>query len=58
MITKRMDLEPDTLYLDFNTATYFYTPNPPGVIWLTWEEANEMFGEETPANVIEELESA
>lgn len=57
MITKRTELEANTLYLDFNTATYFYTPNPPGVVWLTIEEADEMFGEDTPANVIEELEN-
>lgn len=53
---KRNDLEADVLYLDMNKAQYFYTPNPPGVVWLTTEEADEMFGEETPANCIEELE--
>ena len=56
MITKRSELEADVLYLDYNTAQYFYSPNPPGVVWLTPDEADEMFGEDTPANVIEELE--
>ena len=53
---KRNDLKPDTLYLEGDSATYFYTPNPPGVIWLTPEEADEMFGSETPANCIDKLE--
>ena len=56
MITKRNEIEADVLYLDMSKAEYFYTPNPPGVIWLTPEEADEMFGEETPANCIDELE--
>ena len=51
----RKELEADVLYLDMSKAEYFYTPNPPGVIWLTTEEADEMFGSETPANCIEEL---
>ena len=55
MVTMRKELEADTLYLDMSKAEYFYTPNPPGVIWLTTEEADEMFGSETPANCIEEL---
>ncbi len=53
---KRNDLESDTLYFDYDSEQYFYTPNPPGVIWLTSEEADEMFGPDTPANFIEELE--
>jgi hypothetical protein len=53
---KRSNLEADVLYLDMSRLEYFYTPNPPGVIWLTHEEANQMFGSETPANCIEELE--
>lgn len=53
---KRSELEADILYLDMSKATYFYTPNPEGVIWLTPEEADEMFGAETPANCIDELE--
>ena len=52
----RKELEADVLYLDMSRAEYFYTPNPPGVIWLTTEEADEMFGLDTPANCIEELE--
>ncbi len=56
MITMRNDLKSDELYLEGDSATYFYTPNPPGVIWLTTEEADEMFGLDTPANFIEELE--
>ena len=55
MVTMRKELEADILYLDMSRAEYFYTPNPPGVIWLTTEEADEMFGSETPANCIEEL---
>lgn len=55
MVTMRKELEADVLYLDMSRAEYFYTPNPPGVIWLTTEEADEMFGSETPANCIEEL---
>jgi 2'-5' RNA ligase len=54
---KRNSLKPDELYLDMSKAEYFYTPNPPGVIWLTVEEADEMFGLDTPANCIDELES-
>lgn len=54
--TKREDLEPDVLYLDCERAQYFYTSNPPGVIWLTPEEADEMFGSDTPANYINTLE--
>ena len=53
---KRNDLESDVLYFDYKSAQYFYTPNPPGVIWLTVEEADEMFGKDTPANFIDELE--
>jgi hypothetical protein len=53
---KRNDLKPDELYFDYDSEQYFYTPNPPGVIWLTSEEADEMFGPDTPANFIEELE--
>ena len=56
MITMRNDLKSDELYLEMESATYFYTPNPPGVIWLTTEEADEMFGLETAANCIEMLE--
>jgi len=53
---RRNDLEADVLYLDMSVPQYFYTPNPPGVIWLTTEEADDMFGLETPANCIESLE--
>ncbi len=53
---KRSDLEADVLYLDMSVPQYFYTPNPPGVVWLTTEEADDMFGLETPANCIESLE--
>jgi hypothetical protein len=53
---KRNDLESDVLYYDYKSEEYFYTPNAPGVIWLTAEEADEMFGKNTPANFIEELE--
>lgn len=56
MITMRNDLKTDELYLDMSKAEYFYTPNPPGVVWLTTEEADEMFGLDTPANCIDELE--
>ena len=56
MITMRNSLKSDELYLEMESVTYFYTPNPPGVIWLTPEEADQMFGLETPANCIEELE--
>ena len=56
IITKRNDLKPDELYLEMESATYFYTPNPPGVIWLTTKEADEMFGSDTPANCIDKLE--
>lgn len=54
--TKREDLKPNVLYLDCERAQYFYTPNPPGVIWLTTDEADEMFGSDTPANYIDTLE--
>jgi hypothetical protein len=53
---KRKDLEADVLYFDYKTMEYFYTPNPPGVIWLTADEADEVFGKDTPANFINELE--
>jgi hypothetical protein len=53
---KRNELEADVLYFDYKTMEYFYTPNPPGVIWLTAEEADEVFGKDTPANFIDELE--
>jgi hypothetical protein len=52
---KRNDLEADVLYLDMSIPNYFYTPNPPGVIWLTTEEADQMFGD-VPANCIDQLE--
>jgi hypothetical protein len=55
-ITKREELVADQLYLDCERAEYFYSPNPPGVVWLTVEEADEMFGEDTPANAIYNLE--
>jgi 2'-5' RNA ligase len=51
----RDSLKSDELYLDMSKAEYFYTPNPPGVIWLTVEEADQMFGD-VPANCIDELE--
>lgn len=54
--TMRNSLKPDELYLEMESAQYFYTPNPPGVIWLTVEEADEMFGLDTPANCIDQLE--
>ena len=50
---KRNDLNTDELYYDYKSDQYFYTPNPPGVIWLTPEEADEMFGKDTPANFVE-----
>lgn len=53
---KRNDLESDTLYFDYDSAQYFYTPNPPGVIWLTVQEADDMFGSDTPANFVDKLE--
>ena len=53
---KRSELEADVLYFDYKTMEYFYTPNPPGVIWLTTAEADEVFGKDTPANFIDELE--
>lgn len=53
---KRNELEADVLYLDMERAQYFYTPNPPGVIWLTTDEADDMFGLDTPANCIDTLE--
>jgi len=53
---KRSDLEADVLYYDYESECYFYTPNPPGVVWITTEEADEMFGPDTPANFIEQLE--
>lgn len=56
VITKRNSLKSNELYLEMDSATYFYTPNPPGVVWLTVEEADEMFGLDTPANCIEMLE--
>lgn len=55
-VTKREDLEADVLYLEGDGAQYFYSPNPPGVVWLTTEEADEMFGSDTPANFVEKLE--
>ena len=55
-IVKREDLISNTLYLDCERAEYFYTPNPPGVVWLTVEEADEMFGEDAPAKAIYTLE--
>jgi hypothetical protein len=57
MTTKRNDLKPDELYFDYKSMEYFYTPNPPGVIWITTDEADQMFGSNTPANFINELES-
>ena len=53
---KRNDLEADVLYFDYKTMEYFYTPNPPGVVWLTTAEADRMFGPTVPANFIEQLE--
>ena len=53
---KRNDLKTNQLYFDYDSEEYFYTPNPPGVIWLTSEEADEIFGSDTPANFIESLE--
>lgn len=56
MITMRNDLKSDELYLEGESAQYFYSPNPPGVVWLTTEEADEMFGFDTPSNFIYKLE--
>jgi hypothetical protein len=53
---KRNDLKPDELYFDYKSEQYFYTPNPPGVIWLSGYEVDQMFGSDTPANFIDELE--
>ena len=53
---KRNELEADVLYFDYKTMEYFYTPNPPGVVWLTTAEADRMFGPTVPANFIEQLE--
>ena len=53
---KRNELKADVLYLDMERAQYFYTPNPEGVIWLTTEEADDIFGLDTPANCIDTLE--
>ena len=53
---KRNDLKTDELYFDYKSAQYFYTPNPPGVVWLEADEADQMFGKNTPANFIDELE--
>ena len=53
---KRNELKTDTLYYDYESECYFYTPNPPGVVWLTTEEADREFGPDTPANFIEQLE--
>ena len=55
VVTMRNEIEADTLYLDMSRAEYFYTPNPPGVVWLTAEEADAMFGEE-PTKYIYRLE--
>jgi hypothetical protein len=52
----RDSLKSDELYFDYQNAQFFYTPNPPGVIWLTHEEVDEMFGSNTPINFIEQLE--
>ena len=52
----RNSLKTDTLYLEGESAEYFYTPNPPGVIWLTPEEADEIFGPDLPAICINKLE--
>ena len=56
IVTMRNDLKSNELYLEMESASYFYTPNPPGVIWLTTDEADQMFGFDTPANCIETLE--
>jgi Leu/Phe-tRNA-protein transferase len=56
MITMRNDLKPDELYFNYKSGDYFYTPNPPGVIWLEADEADQMFGKNVPANFINELE--
>ena len=56
MITMRNDLKPDTLYFNYKSGDYFYTPNPPGVVWLEADEADQMFDKDTPANFIDELE--
>jgi hypothetical protein len=56
MITMRNDLNADELYFDSETEQYFYTPNPPGVIWLSGYEVDQMFGS-YPANIIDQLES-
>ena len=56
MITMRNDLKTDELYFDCKSEQYFYTPNPPGVIWLSGYEVDQMFDKDTPANFIDELE--
>ena len=53
---KRNDLKTDELYFDCKSEQYFYTPNPPGVIWLSGYEVDQMFDKDTPANFIDELE--
>ena len=50
---KLSELEPDTLYYDFDRFQYFYTPDCKRVINLTIDEADEEFGAKTPANIIE-----
>lgn len=47
----RKNLVPDVLYYDTYSEQYFFTPNPYGVIWLTDEEATDIFDE--PAIVVE-----
>lgn len=52
----RKSLKPEVLYLDCDRAEYFYSPSLPGVVWLTPEEADDMFGEDTAAIAIGRLE--
>ena len=56
MAVTRINLKPDTLYFNYKSEQYFYTPNPPGVIWLSGYEVDQMFDKDTPAIFIDELE--
>lgn len=52
---RRADLRSEILYFDCASEQYFYTPNPPGVIWLTPTEAELLFDIEVETVLVSNL---
>lgn len=52
---QRKALKTETLYFEIASEQYFYTPSGEGVIWLTPQEADNEFGWDVDAIIINKL---